>query len=229
MRVLVVEDEDFLAEMVADGLRRAAITVDVVGDGLQAVQRLRMNEYDVTVLDRDLPGMHGDDVCRWIIEQRLLTRVLMMTAATSVNDRVGGLSIGADDYLPKPFAHQELLTRVLALGRRVNPAQPPVVLRAGVTLDTAARAASRNGQKLDLSRKELAVLEVLFSANGAAVSNEDLIERVWEEGTSYGTNAVRITLSKLRKKLGSPRVIETAPGIGYRVSAEASNGPAEDQ
>jgi DNA-binding response OmpR family regulator len=226
MRVLVVEDESFLAEMVAEGLRRASIAVDVAVDGAQAVQKLRLNEYDVAVLDRDLPGMHGDDVCRWVIEQRLLTRVLMLTASASVQDRVGGLSIGADDYLAKPFAHQELLARVLALGRRVNPAQPPVVVRDNVVLDTVARVASRDGHQLDLSRKEFAVLEALACADGAVVSNDDLIEGVWEEGTSYKTNAVRITLSKLRKKLGEPGVIETVPGVGYRIPMDVSPGIA---
>lgn len=221
MRVLVVEDEEFLAEMVTEGLTRAFITVDVVHDGPQAILMLQRNEYDVTVLDRDLPGMHGDDVCRWIIEERLITRVLMMTASTSVQDRVGGLAIGADDYLPKPFAHEELLARVLALGRRVNPVQPPVIVRHGITLNTAARSASRRGCELSLSPEEFAVLEVLFQANGAVVSNDDLIEGVWETGTSYGTNAVRITLSKLRKKLGEPAVIETVSSAGYRVNAEA--------
>jgi DNA-binding response OmpR family regulator len=223
MRVLVAEDEAFLAEMTADGLRFASIAVDIAADGEQALQALRINEYDVVVLDRDLPKTHGDEVCRWIIEQRLLTRVLMLTASVSVQDRVSGLSIGADDYLSKPFAHEELLARVLALGRRVNPALPPVLVAGGVELNTASRSASRNGQVLELSRKELAVLEVLMSAAGAVVSNEDLIERVWEAGTSYRTNAVRITLSKLRKKLGEPGVIETVPGLGYRVGDGSSD------
>ena len=229
MRVLVVEDEEFLAEMVADGLRRASIAVDLASDGIEAVQKLQMSEYDVVVLDRDLPRMHGDDVCRWIIDQQLLARVLMLTASASVQDRVGGLSIGADDYLSKPFAHQELLARVLALGRRVNPALPPVVIRGSIRLDTAARSASIQGCALDLSRKEFAVLEVLVCAGGAVISNEDLIERVWEGGTSYETNAVRITLSKLRKKLGLTGIIQTVPGAGYRISAEASGSVTGEQ
>lgn len=218
MRVLVVEDEEFLAEMIAEGLRAAALAVDIAHDGLEAKRLLQFGEYDVAVLDRDLPGLRGDDVCRWIVEERLLTRVLMLTAATSIQDRVGGLALGADDYLSKPFAHQELLARVLALGRRVHPAQPPTLHRGEVAVDTVARSATRAGRQLQLSPKEFAVLEALARADGGVVSNEDLIEQVWESGTSYDTNAVRITMSKLRKKLGEPAVIETVPAVGYRLA-----------
>ncbi|MEU6985818.1 response regulator transcription factor [Streptomyces sp. NPDC046324] len=219
MRVLVVEDEAFLAEMIAEGLRRDALAVDVAGDGLEALRKMQFGEYDVVILDRDLPGMHGDDVCRRVVEQRLMTRVLMLTAAGTVRDRVDGLGLGADDYLAKPFAYDELLARVLALGRRARPALPPVLERAGIVLDTARRQASRDGRHLQLSRKEFAVLEALLRAEGAVVSGEDLIEQVWEEHSSYRTNAVRVTLSKLRAKLGEPPVVETVPGAGYRIAS----------
>ncbi|MET9511097.1 response regulator transcription factor [Streptomyces flavidovirens] len=221
MRVLVVEDEEFLAEMIAEGLRRDALAVDVAPDGPTALRKLGLGEYDVLVLDRDLPGLHGDDVCRRVVERRLLTRVLMLTASGTVRDRVDGLGLGADDYLTKPFAYDELLARVLALGRRARPALPPVLERAGLLLDTARRQVSRDGRYLALSRKEFAVLETLMRADGAVVSGEDLIEQVWEEDTSYRTNAVRVTLSKLRAKLGEPQVIETVPGAGYRVAGAA--------
>ncbi|GAA3100723.1 response regulator transcription factor [Streptomyces rectiviolaceus] len=218
MRVLLVEDEEFLAEMIADGLRRDALAVDVAADGLTALRKLQLGEYDVVILDRDLPGLHGDEVCRRVVSQRLLTRVLMLTASATIRDRVAGLGLGADDYLTKPFAYDELLARVLALGRRTRPALPPVIERAGLVLDTARRQASRDGRHLALSRKEFAVLEALLRAEGAVVSGDDLIEQVWEEDTSYRTNAVRVTLSKLRTKLGDPPVVETVPGAGYRIT-----------
>ncbi|MFD4370641.1 response regulator transcription factor [Streptomyces sp. NPDC058486] len=217
MRVLVVEDKAFLAAMIADGLRRDAITVDVALDGLTALRKLQLGDYDVVVLDRDLPGMHGDEVCRRLVAQGLLTRVLMLTASTTVPDRVQGLGLGADDYLTKPFAYDELLARVLALGRRAQPALPPVIERAGISLDTARRQAFRDGAPLPLSRKEFAVLETLMRADGAVVSGEDLIEKVWDESAGYDTNPVRVTLSRLRAKLGDPAVIETVPGAGYRI------------
>ncbi|MFH8609272.1 response regulator transcription factor [Streptomyces sp. NPDC018029] len=221
MRVLLVEDEEFLAEMIADGLRRDALAVDVAADGLTALRKLQLGEYDVLILDRDLPGVHGDEVCRRVVRQRLLTRVLMLTASGTVRDRVAGLGLGADDYLTKPFAYDELLARVLALGRRARPALPPVIERAGLVLDTARRQASRDGRHLTLSRKEFAVLEALLRADGAVVSGDDLIEQVWEEDTSYRTNAVRVTLSKLRAKLGEPPVVETVPGAGYRIAGQS--------
>ncbi|GCB94744.1 DNA-binding response regulator [Streptomyces noursei] len=221
MRVLVVEDEEFLADMIAEGLRRDALAVDVAHDGREALERLRLGDYDVLVLDRDLPGLHGDEVCRHVVGARLLTRVLMLTAAGSVRERVAGLGLGADDYLAKPFAYEELLARVLALGRRARPALPPVIERAGIALDSARRQASRDGRHLPLSRKEFGILEVLMRAEGAVVSGDDLIEQVWEENTSYRTNAVRVALSKLRAKLGEPQVIETVPGHGYRIGGPA--------
>jgi len=217
--VLVVEDEEFLAEMVAEGLRRDALAVDVALDGPSALRKLEFGEYDVMVLDRDLPGVHGDEVCRRVVEQGLLTRILMLTASGTVRDRVSGLGLGADDYLTKPFAYDELLARVLALGRRSHPALPPVLERAGLVLDTARRQVTQEGRFLALSRKEFAVLETLMRASGAVVSGEDLIEQVWEEDTSYRTNAVRVTLSKLRSKLADQSVIETVPGAGYRMRA----------
>ncbi|MEV8393994.1 MULTISPECIES: response regulator transcription factor [unclassified Streptomyces] len=220
MRVLVVEDEEFLAEMIADGLRRNALAVDVAGDGLEAMRRLAFGAYDVIVLDRDLPGLPGDEVCRRIVERGLLTRVLMLTAFGTVHDRVEGLGLGADDYLAKPFAYEELMARVLALGRRSHPMLPPVIRRAGIVLDTSARQARRDGRPLRLSLKEFAVLETLLRACGSVVSSDDLVEQVWEEGISYRTNAVRVTLSRLRTKLGVPDVIETVPGAGYRIAAE---------
>ncbi|MEU3752836.1 response regulator transcription factor [Streptomyces olivoreticuli] len=224
MRVLVVEDEEFLREMIAEGLRRDALAVDEAGDGLEALRRLGLGEYDVLVLDRDLPGLHGDEVCRHVVRERLLTRVLMLTASGTVRERVEGLALGADDYLTKPFAYDELLARVLALGRRARPALPPVLERAGIVVDTARRSATRDGHRLALSRKEFAVLEALLRAEGAVVSNDDLIEQVWEEGTGYSTNAVRVTLSKLRAKLGEPQAVETVPGAGYRIAAVAEGG-----
>ncbi|UQX02396.1 response regulator transcription factor [Streptomyces sp. RerS4] len=222
MRVLVVEDEEFLREMIAEGLRRDALAVDEAGDGPEALRRLRLGEYDVLVLDRDLPGLHGDEVCRQVVRERLRTRVLMLTASGTVRDRVEGLGIGADDYLTKPFAYDELLARVLALGRRAHPALPPVLERAGIALDTARRTAARDGRRLALSRKEFAVLEALLRAEGAVLSSDDLVEQVWEDGTGYRTNAVRVTLSKLRAKLGEPPLIETIPGSGYRIPATAA-------
>ncbi|UQA94376.1 response regulator transcription factor [Streptomyces halobius] len=217
MRVLLVEDEEFLAEMIAEGLHRDAIAADVAHDGREALAKLRFGAYDVLVLDRDLAGPHGDEVYRHLVQQRLQTRVLMLTASGTVRDRVDGLDLGADDYLTKPFAYEELLARVLALGRRARPALPPVIERAGVCVDTARRLAVRDGRRLALSRKEFGVLEVLVRAQGAVVSGDDLIEEVWEEHTSYRTNAVRVTLGKLRAKLGEPPVIETVPGAGYRM------------
>ncbi|MEU2835009.1 response regulator transcription factor [Streptomyces lavendulae] len=217
MRVLVVEDEPLLAKLIADGLRRDALAVDVAADGLEAMEKLRFGAYDVMILDRDLPGLHGDEVCRRVVAQGLLTRILMLTAAASLHEKVTGFSLGADDYLGKPFAYEELLARVLALGRRARPALPPVLERAGIRLDTSARKASRTGRPLQLSRKEFAVLETLMRAAGGVVSTEDLIDEVWPEGTSYASNTVRVTLSRLRTRLGNPPVIETLPGHGYRL------------
>ncbi|PZT71164.1 DNA-binding response regulator [Streptomyces sp. SW4] len=227
MRVLVVEDEAFLAEMIARGLGRDAIAADVALDGVSALRKLQLGDYDVLILDRDLPGVHGDEVCRRVVAQGLRTRILMLTASVTVPERVEGLGLGADDYLTKPFAYDELLARVLALGRRSQPALPPVLRRAGITLDVPRRQASRDGHALSLSRREFAVLEALMRAGGAVLSSEDLIEQVWDEEAGYDTNPVRVTLSRLRTKLGAPPVIETVPGAGYRITGEPGNTQAD--
>ncbi|WP_034090304.1 response regulator transcription factor [Streptacidiphilus albus] len=217
MRVLVVEDEQLLADAVATGLRREAMAVDVVYDGQAALDRIGVNEYDVVVLDRDLPLVHGDDVLRGIIDEGLATRVLMLTAASDISDRVEGLELGADDYLPKPFAFSELVARVRALGRRATTPLPPVLERAGITLDPGRREVLRDGNPVALAPKEFAVLEVLMRAGGAVVSAEQLLEKAWDEHTDPFTNVVRVTVMTLRRKLGEPPVIVTVPGSGYRV------------
>ncbi|MFI1384837.1 response regulator transcription factor [Embleya sp. NPDC020886] len=218
MRVLVVEDDAFLAKMISEGLRREALAVDVSADGLDAMEKLRFGAYDVMVLDRDLPGLNGDEVCRRVVAQRLLTRVLMLTASDTVYDKVAGLGLGADDYMGKPFAYQELLARVLALGRRTHPALPPVLERAGIRLDTGSRRAARDGRPLTLSLKEFAVLETVMRAAGGVVGHDDLVEAVWGADAGYQSNVVRVTLSRLRTRLGDPPVIETVPGAGYRLA-----------
>ena len=217
LRVLVVEDEQLLADAVATGLRREAMAVDVVYDGQAALDRIGVNEYDVVVLDRDLPLVHGDDVLRGIIDEGLATRVLMLTAASDISDRVEGLELGADDYLPKPFAFSELVARVRALGRRATTPLPPVLERSGITLDPGRREVLRDGNPVALAPKEFAVLEVLMRAGGAVVSAEQLLEKAWDEHTDPFTNVVRVTVMTLRRKLGEPPVIVTVPGSGYRV------------
>jgi DNA-binding response OmpR family regulator len=217
MRILVVEDERVLADAVAEWLRREAFAVDLVYDGDAALERLGVNDYDVVVLDRDLPVVHGDDVCRAIVDSGLSTRVLMLTASATVRERVAGLSLGADDYLPKPFAFVELSARVHALLRRTRPAAPPVLERAGITLDLARHEVFRDGRPIPLARKEFAVLAELMRADGATVSAEDLLERAWDEHVDPFTNVVRVTVMKLRRKLGEPGVIETVAGVGYRL------------
>jgi DNA-binding response OmpR family regulator len=217
LRVLVVEDEQLLADAVATGLRREAMAVDVVYDGQAALDRVGVNEYDVVVLDRDLPLVHGDDVCRKIVEEGLATRVLMLTAAGDISDRVEGLELGADDYLPKPFAFSELVARVRALGRRATTPLPPVLERAGISLDPGRREVLRDGKPVALAPKEFAVLEVLMRSNGAVVSAEQLLEKAWDEHTDPFTNVVRVTVMTLRRKLGEPPVIITVPGSGYRI------------
>ena len=217
MRVLVVEDEEVLADTIARGLRREAMAVDVAYDGASALDRVAVNPYDVVVLDRDLPAVHGDEVCRRLAGDRQAPRILMLTASAGVEDRVEGLTIGADDYLPKPFAFTELVARVRALGRRTGPARPPVIERNGLTVDPARRVAARDGRFLRLTNKELSVLEILLAADGAVVSAEELLERAWDEHADPFTNAVRVMMVKLRRKLGSPPLIETVPGAGYRV------------
>jgi DNA-binding response OmpR family regulator len=217
MRILVVEDERVLADAVGEWLRREAFAVDVAYDGDAALERLAVFDYDVVVLDRDLPVVHGDDVCRAIVDSGLPTRVLMLTASASVRERVAGLSLGADDYLPKPFAFVELSARVHALLRRTRPAVPPVLERGGITLDPARHEVFRDGRPVPLARKEFAVLAELMRADGAVVSAEDLLERAWDEHVDPFTNVVRVTVMKLRRKLGEPPVIETVAGVGYRL------------
>ena len=217
MRVLVVEDERVLADAIATGLRRQTLAVDVAYDGAGALERAGVNDYDVIVLDRDLPKVHGDDVCKHLVARRYPARIIMLTAAGELDDRVEGLSIGADDYLAKPFAFAELIARVRALGRRAAAPLPPVLERAGITLDPSRREVARDGRPVELTRKEFAVLEVLLSADGAVVSSEHLLEKAWDEHIDPFTNVVRVTMMTLRKKLGDPPVIETVPGVGYRL------------
>jgi DNA-binding response OmpR family regulator len=217
MRVLIVEDHRELAETVATGLRQDGMAVDVALDGGEALALATVHAYDVVVLDRDLPGVHGDDVCRALVEHGARARILMLTASATIEDRVGGLALGADDYLPKPFAFAELIARVRALARRAQPAVPPVLSHGGLVLDSAQRVARRDGRRLDLSPKELAVLELLLAARGAVVSAEELLERAWDQAADPFTNTVKVTVSRLRRKLGDPPVIVTVPHAGYRL------------
>jgi DNA-binding response OmpR family regulator len=216
MRVLIVEDQVELAEAVADVLRREGMAVDVVFDGHDALDRTSVTSYDVVVLDRDLPGVHGDEVCRTLVAQGSESRVLMLTAADSIEDRVDGLGLGAEDYLPKPFALAELIARIRVLGRR-RRSLPPTLVRGDVRLDAAHRTAARAGRRLALSPKEFAVLEVLLEAEGAVVSTEELLERVWDDATDPFTTTVKQTIRRLRAKLGEPPVIQTVPPGGYRI------------
>lgn len=217
VRVLVVEDEPLLAAAIAEWLRDDSHAVDVADDGGAALERLSVNAYDVLVLDRDIPVVHGDEVCRELVASGSATRVLMLTAAAAVTDRVEGLGLGADDYLTKPFAFAELAARVLALGRRSRPADPPVLRRAGVTLDPARHEVFRDGRYVPLSKKEFAVLVELLRADGATVSAEQLLEKAWDEHVDPFTGAVRLTILKLRRKLGEPGLVETVTGVGYRI------------
>ena len=217
MRVLIAEDERMLADAVAEGLREEAFAVDVVHDGDSALERLAVNDYDVLLLDRDLPVVHGDEVCRAVVESGGRTRILMVTAASDVPSRIEGLAIGADDYLTKPFAFEELVARVHALARRAQPAGPPTYERAGLRVETARREVYRDGHYVSLARKEFAVLLELLRADGAVVSAEELLERAWDEHIDPFTNVVRVTVMKLRKKLGPPSVIQTVPGSGYQI------------
>jgi DNA-binding response OmpR family regulator len=217
MRVLVVEDERLLADAVAVGLRRESMAVDVVYDGDAALERLAVNDYDVLVLDRDLPVVHGDEVCAAVAESGAGVRVIMLTAAADVADRVDGLGLGADDYLPKPFAFAELVARIRALGRRTRPAAPPVLSRAGIRLDPGRREVYRDDHYVPLTRKEFAVLEELLRADGAVISAEQLLERAWDENADPFTNVVRVTIMTLRRKLGEPQPVRTVPGAGYQI------------
>jgi DNA-binding response OmpR family regulator len=216
VRVLVVEDHVELARDIAEGLRDRGIATDLAYDGSAALQKGAVYHYDVIVLDRDLPGVHGDAVCVALRDGTSEARILMLTAAATIGDRVDGLNLGADDYLPKPFAFEELVARVHALARRA-PATPPRLVRGDLALDRAERRATRAGRELSLTRKELGVFEVLLAADGAVVSAEELLERVWDENADPFTRTVAVTLGRLRRKLGEPEVIETVVGAGYRV------------
>ncbi len=217
MRVLVVEDHERLARAVAEGLRGQGMAVDVALDGREALDHAALTRYDVIVLDRDLPGVHGDEVCRALAADRCPSRVLMLTAASAISDRVQGLDLGADDYLPKPFEFAELVARIRALGRRAALPLPPTLRRGDLSLDTARRVAARAGRPLALSPKELAVLECLLAAQGAVVSAEELLERAWDENADPFTTTVKTTIGRLRAKLGDPPVIETVREGGYRI------------
>jgi len=216
VRVLVVEDHVELARDIAEGLRDRGIATDVVHDGTAALERGLLHPYDVIVLDRDLPGVHGDAVCATLRGRGVEGRILMLTAAAAIGDRVEGLNLGADDYLPKPFAFAELVARVNALARR-TPVGPPLLVRGDLKLDRAARRVTRAGLELSLTRKEMGVLEVLLMADGTVVSAEELLERVWDENADPFTRTVVVTLTRLRRKLGEPELIETVVGAGYRM------------
>jgi DNA-binding response OmpR family regulator len=217
MRLLVVEDEPELAELIATGLREHGFAVDVSLDGEDALEKTWVNAYDLVVLDRDLPVVHGDVVCRKLLQTELPPRILMLTASGELDQRIDGLNLGADDYLAKPFAFGELVARIRALGRRPSLATTPVIDRAGIRLDPGRMASWRGGKELRLTRKEFGVLEVLLRADGAVISAESLLERVWDENADPFTNAVRIAVGTLRKKLGQPPVIQTVVGAGYRI------------
>lgn len=214
----MVEDEQLLADTIAAGLRRHGMAVDVTYDGDAAMQNCAANDYDIVVLDRDLPLTSGDDVCRYLVHAQVSTRILMLTAATAVAERVQGLGLGADDYLNKPFAFAELVARIQALARRSRPASPPVLTRGDISVDLHRRAVTRQGRLIDLSRKEFAVLAELMMADGGVVSAEHLLEKAWDENADPFTGVVRYTIMMVRRKLGDPAVIETLPGAGYRIT-----------
>jgi DNA-binding response OmpR family regulator len=218
MRVLIAEDEEALAGTVARGLRREGMAVDVATDGADALYKARVVDYDVVLLDRDLPRVHGDDVARALVEERPNTKILMVTGARGTDEVVAGLTIGADDYLPKPFRFAELVARLRALTRRRAEVRRPVLRRGNVALDLGRREARRDGRVLELAPKELAVLEVLLEADGAVVDVATLLERVWDEEIDPFTNTLRMTVMGLRRRLGEPQVIETVRGAGYRLA-----------
>lgn len=221
MRVLIVEDEPLLAAAIRDGLRLEAISADVAGDGDTALEMLDLTEYDLAVLDRDIPGPNGDEVARRIVASGRGTPILMLTAADRLDDKASGFELGADDYLTKPFELKELVLRLRALDRRRAPTRPPVRELAGLRLDPFRREVFRDGRFVALTRKQFAVLEVLMAAEGGVVSAEELLERAWDENADPFTNAVRITVSSLRKRLGEPGLIETVAGVGYRIGGDA--------
>jgi DNA-binding response OmpR family regulator len=216
VRVLLADDERLLADTVADGLRKLAMAVDVCYDGEAAMERLGVNRYDVAVLDRDMPRATGDEVCRWMVDSALGTRILILTAASGIRDRVDGLGLGADDYLTKPFAFAELAARIQALARRPPTGSAPVLDRFGVVLDVPKHRAFRDGRLLELTPKEFAVLSVLMHSAGEVVSSEELLEKAWDEYADPFTNAVRVAVMTLRRKLGDPPIVHTVPRVGYR-------------
>jgi len=217
MRALIIEDEEALATAIARGLRLQGMAVDVALDGRSGLDKACLNDYDVVILDRNLPQMHGDEVCRRLAGSASTARILMLTAARGLRDKVAGLDLGADDYLGKPFAFDELVARVRALARRAGPPRPPILRRREIELDPAARRATRGDRELELTNKEFGVLEVLLAADGGVVSGEELLEKGWDENTDPFSNVVRVTMMTLRKKLGEPQLIETLPGAGYRL------------
>ncbi|HEY4027262.1 MAG TPA: response regulator transcription factor [Candidatus Dormibacteraeota bacterium] len=223
MRVLVVEDSLSLADVLVEGLRDQGMAVDAAHDGLEAAAKIDVNPYDVVVLDRDLPGIHGDALCRMIAERDERVMILMLTAAGSPGDRVSGLGLGADDYLAKPFHFPELVLRIRALARRQPGARSRVLRAAGIELDPLRRAVTRNGRLLDLSVKEFGLLEALLRAAPAFLSAGDLLEQVWDEHADPFTNTVTVTIGRLRRKLGDPPVITTTPGVGYRIAATVAH------
>jgi two-component system response regulator VanR len=229
MRVLIVEDEPLLAEAVRDGLRLEAIAADIAGDGHTALELLGINSYDIAVLDRDIPGPSGDDVARWIIASGSGTPIIMLTAAVRLDDKASGFELGADDYLTKPFALQELVLRLRALDRRRTLVRPPVRELAGIRLDPFRREVFRDDRYVALTRKQFAVLEVLIDAGGGVVSAEDLLEKAWDANADPFTNAVRITVSALRKRLGEPWVIATVPGVGYRIAIDGGRDAIQER
>ena len=219
MRVLVVEDSRSLAEVLVEGLRDQGMAVDAACDGIEAAAKLDTSAYDVVVLDRDLPGIHGDTLCQMITERDNRVMVLMLTAAGSPGDRVSGLGLGADDYLAKPFHFPELVLRIRSLARRQPSARARVLRAAGIELDPLRRTVVRDGRQLDLSVKEFAVLEALLRAAPGFLSAEDLLEQVWDENADPFTNTVTVTVGRLRRKLGDPPVVSTTPGVGYRIGS----------
>ena len=216
MRVLIVEDQPTLADDIADGLRDQGMAADVAYDGASGLDKALMNQYDVVIVDRDLPKIHGDAVCAALIGARSRARILMLTAAGTIGDRVEGLNLDADDYLPKPFAFAELVARLWALARR-SPASPPLAVKHDLVFDRARRRVSRGGRPISLTRKEMGILEVLLAADGGVVSAEELLERVWDENADPFTHTVTVTMARLRRKLGTPDLIETVIGSGYRL------------
>jgi two-component system response regulator VanR len=228
MRVLIVEDEPYMAQAIRDGLRLSAIASDIAADGDAALQLLSLNTYDIAVLDRDVPGPSGDDIARRIVASESGMPILMLTAADRLDDKASGFELGADDYLTKPFELRELVLRLRALDRRRAHSRPPIRELAGLRLDPFRREVYRDGRYVALTRKQFAVLEVLVAAEGGLVSAEDLLKRAWDENADPFTNAVRITVSALRKRLGDPPIIATVAGAGYRIDLALGTGPGEE-